>query len=124
MTRSYRIPVNPPLEPGETGSAGQWWLADYTLCHSLGLDTNYQAQDAVTEHINTTTPPFTGPVTFDSERGCFFAYTDTEHDAHLLADTISDLVHTGPHPHAQPGPMQASPAYITLGPVHVPDNFQ
>lgn len=117
----YQIPWYNDATIG--GSADQWTLQDYTLCHALDLDDNYQAEDAVQDHLLAHDPALAGRARFDSEMGCFFAHTDSEADAQALATHIANLVAAGPYPNAIPGDMGASPAFIRAGELHVPDSW-
>lgn len=117
----YQIPWYNDATIG--GSGDQWTLQDYTLCHALDRDTNRAAEADVIDHITSCAPELAARVRFDSEMGCFFAYTDSEADAQALAAHIANMVAAGPYPNAVPGDMGASPAYIRVGDLHVPDSW-
>jgi hypothetical protein len=90
---------------------------DYTLAYALDADDNVEAQQRVVDAVVSVNPELAERVTFDSERGCFFAYTDTEADMRALVAVIADLV-AAVAPHAVPGKITDSPVYVELNSWH------
>jgi hypothetical protein len=94
--------------PGDTW---RFTAQDYTLAYALDVPTNYEAEALVRDALTAAHPEVAARVTFDSEAGCFFAYTDTVADMEVLVAVVAELV-DGHHPDAVPGGIFDSPAAI------------
>lgn len=99
-----RFPDLPELFAGFTAQ-------DYTLAYALGVPDNYAAEMVVSTHLHEHHPDLATRVRFESEMGCFFAYTDTEGDMLSLVACVAGLV-SRTHPSAHPGSILDSPAAI------------
>lgn len=84
---------------------------DYTLAYALGVDHNRQAEELVQAQLQVSAPELVSRVEFDSEMGCFFAYTKTSEDMVALAGVVASMV-AQINPAAVPGDMSFSPAFI------------
>lgn len=84
---------------------------DYTLAYALDLEDNYAAEKEVIRSLRVANKGLLRRVSFESERGCFFAHTRTSGDMEELAAHIAALV-AARNPHAVPGSILDSPATI------------
>ncbi len=95
-----------------TDRLGLFYVAqDYTLALALDLPHNRLAEDLVAKVVRTEDPALAERVRWDSEMGCFFAYTATAADMERLAGIVSELVALK-YPAAVPGTIVDSPAFI------------
>lgn len=99
-----RFPEDPDMWGGYTAQ-------DYTLAYALDLEHNRQADELVAAAVAERDPQLADRVRFDSERGCFFAYTDTEDEMRRLVAVVAALV-AERNPAAIPGDITTSPAFI------------
>ena len=95
----------------EPGVLPRFTAQDCTLAYALDVKDNYAAEDLVRRHLAKHHGELVSRVRFDSEMGCFFAYTDTEADMLVLVACVAELV-AMVHPRAVPGTILDSPATI------------
>jgi hypothetical protein len=84
---------------------------DYTLALALDLPHNRLAEELVTKVVRAKDPALVERVHWDSEMGCFFAYTATAADMERLAGIVSEIV-VLKYPDAVPGTIVDSSAFI------------
>jgi hypothetical protein len=99
-----RFPEDPDMWNG-------WSAQDYTLSYALGVSDNVEAERVVVTELERSAPELLGRLSFDSERGCFFAHSSNEEDMVALVAVVADLVATT-HPASIPGRFEDSPTYI------------
>jgi hypothetical protein len=91
------------------------WLGftaqDYTLAYALDVEHNVDAQDLVEAAVRASDPALAERITWDSEMGCFFAYTHERSDMEQLVAAVAELVEQR-NKDATPGTIADSPAFI------------
>lgn len=88
--KEHQVWILPPYPNDKDQS---WTVKDYDLCDALGVRSNYEAENIVISAYSENkqrTP--VNRIVFDSEAGCFFAYTPTKESAEELAKFINNLV--------------------------------
>lgn len=115
MTMTYQLPWHDDREReyyDPTDLPGLFYVAqDYTLAYALDLQDNRLAEEMVARSVQATDPELATRIRWDSEMGCFFAYTATVDDMESLAKVVSMLV-AARHPDAVPGSILDSPAFV------------
>ena len=87
---------------------------DYTLCAALNVAGNYEAEQLVSERLHANFSGIEEKVEFDSEYGCFFAYTNDAEAMMALLEVVQGLV-AERNPDAVPGTIFDSPATLRGG---------
>jgi hypothetical protein len=64
----------------------------YDLCHHLGVTNNNDAEQVIANHVKNVAPDLYTRIVFDSENGCFFAYTADENDMKTFVELVEHLV--------------------------------
>ena len=109
----YRLPFYDDRDCFDDPPDGVWRFTaqDYTLAYALDVDSNCEAEELVRAALDASRPDVVARVTFTSERGCFFAHTDSLADMEVLVSVVAEMVNAA-HPAAVTGSLLDSPAAV------------